>query len=69
MNSIKAIGSLSLKQLYPLRVQNGIRTLYNDNLFSNLEFENTDDFLRRYVGTRNESTNFDYELFMTKGTS
>jgi hypothetical protein len=38
-------------------------------LFSNLEFENTDDFLKRYTVTRNESTEYRYEMFMKKGTS
>ncbi|CDW72377.1 UNKNOWN [Stylonychia lemnae] len=37
VSRIKAIGSLQLKQLYPLRRVRGIRSLYNDNLFGYLE--------------------------------
>lgn len=56
VRSIKAIGTLELKQLYPLRASRNKRNLYNNDLFNFLEYENLNTFLNRYTLGRNEST-------------
>lgn len=67
--SIKTIGTLDFKQNYPVRYKRDVRTLYNDDLFSYLEYENYEQFLRRYRTSRNETTEYNYETYITRGTS
>ena len=55
-------GTLRLKQTSALTdgVQGGIRNIYNDNIFDQLEYQSADSLLKEYVTTRNETTKYDY---------
>lgn len=41
-------------------IPGGIRNIYNDNIFDQLEYKSADALLREYVTTRNETTKYDY---------
>eukprot|EP00347_Sterkiella_histriomuscorum_P023807 403333320 len=69
VTSLKAVGSLDFKQLYPLRRTRGVRSLYNDNLFSYLEYESLHTFLNRYTIGRNETTVYKHQVFTQRGLS
>lgn len=45
VREIKTVGTLELKQQFPLRKTVSGRKLYNDGLFSYLEYESLDTFL------------------------
>ena len=61
-SKVTTSGTLKLKQTSALvdGVQGGIRQLYNDNIFDQLEYQSTDNLLREYFTTRNETTKYDY---------
>jgi hypothetical protein len=60
---VKTIGTLELRQSSPIKTSKIPRQVYNDNLFSYLEYEPLDTFLsERYYGiSRNETTIYNYE--------
>jgi hypothetical protein len=72
VNYIKTLGTLDLKQQCPIHNSRDLRTLYNDDLFSYLEFESLETFLstRYYGGQRNETTIYNYGTpFLKRGLS
>ena len=62
---------MELVQESPLRLVRGGRRLYDDNLFQYLEQEPLQNFLqtRYFNGQRNETTSFNYETFISRGSS
>ena len=69
VSKITAIGSLDLVQQSVIQKQARVRNLYNDALLDSLGQESLSSFLveRYYGGRRNETTDFNYELFLDRG--
>ena len=72
VREIKTVGTLELKQQFPLRKTVSGRKLYNDGLFSYLEYESLDTFLgqRYFGGHRNETTVYtNQQTYIKRGPS
>ena len=61
-SKMRMSGTLRFKQISAIYdgVDGGIRSIYNDNFFDQLEFKGTETLLNEYFQTRNETTKFDY---------
>lgn len=57
-SKVTTSGTLRLKQTSAL--PGGIRNIYNDDIFDQLEYQSADALLKEYVTSRNETTKYDY---------
>lgn len=59
---LRIAGTLRLKQTSAIDsgVDGGVRNMYNDAFFDQLEYVGADALMKEYVSTRNETTYFDF---------